>query len=118
MKCTEKQLGRCHATVKHLEECDVYIQYIGDSGLVHEHKYDADSVDVYVLESYISDVAIIVRTSSRDYFYSLPRHKFSVTTQKQVQRFLSEYMTYTPKQPREFNTALCYKVDINPWKAW
>lgn len=116
MKVTTKQLGRCNARIKTLEETDLYIEYVSTSGLVFEHHCDCDSFDVKLLESYNSIVAVMI-TDSEGYqeLYYLPRHNYSITTQQHVAKFARETSSFGYQVSMQ---AISFRIGIEAKRSW
>ncbi len=116
MKTTSKRLGRCNAQVITLSEGTIYIEYFNAIGFVNEVAIDCDSYDVTMLESYASKIAIIVDDGRKQILYKLIRSNYSRTTQDHFSRYIREYTDYN--RPRKCESALTFKFDLEPKRAW
>lgn len=115
----EKRLGRCNAWVYTTAEDDVEtvsISYTDSSGFVNEKTYSTESVDIYILQSYSSVVCILIYDGERYTLYKLPRSTYSITTQKQVSKFVDEYV-HSLIGYRRFN-AFAFSLGLGCARSW
>ena len=86
-----KKLRNCNALVYHGIDAKFITSITKGDTTINFN--DGDYKYIYVLKSYNSIVAILDLSGPHDMLYLLPRNDYSVTTKRQICKFIEDYYT-------------------------